>query len=404
MHVQLGIIASLILFGSVVALADDTSKQVAGRVLDEAGRPAADVTVAPVWIANGLRWDQIKEIQKTGRTEELWRNEGRMEPMGTRFATTDAKGRFAIGIRDHENNLMALDQGRSKGAIIRLDKGGKVAAAEACLQPLVRVSGSTRLSGGDEPLKWSMVYLNLPQDPSDPLSRRRIGLCGSFKAQFIFFVPAGEYVVSAFSDSPTAYSVEDRPFKVVAGQEPLELGTLSLHPSLTLQERIDQSKSRGSWGNYKDHFGKALPPWHISDAKGVNRNTKLTDFKGKWVVFYLWGPFCSPCLGKELPELMAFYDAHRSHRDRFEILAFCIDFSGTVKTMRELENYLEPVKNNVWSGKDLPFPVLLDTTFQTYERLGLEGSTASNLLLVNPEGKLVEGNLQTLERMLAQNR
>ena len=46
----------------------------------------------------------------------------------------------------------------------------------------------------------------------------------------------------------------------------------------------------------------------------------------------------------------------------------------------------------------------IDTTFQTSERLGLEGSTASNLLLINPEGKLVEGNLQTLERTLAQNR
>ena len=93
---------------------------------------------------------------------------------------------------------------------------------------------------------------------------------------------------------------------------------------------------------------------------------------------------------------MAFYEAHHSQRDRFEVLAFCIDFSGTLKTIRELENHLEPVKKNVWGGKDLPFPVLLDNTFQTYERLGLEGSAVSNLLLINPEGKLVEGDLQTL--------
>ena len=211
--------AVLVLVGTRLALADDASKQVAGRVLDEAGRPAAGVTVAPVWIANGLRWDQIKEIQKTGKTEELWRNEGRMEPMGTRFATTDAEGRFTIGIRDRENTLMALDEGRSKGAIIRLGKGRKSRRSEARLQPLVRVSGSTTLSGGDKPLQWSMVYLNLPPDPSEPLSRRRIGICGSFKTQFVFLVPPGEYVLSAFSDSPTAESVEDRSFKVVAGQD-----------------------------------------------------------------------------------------------------------------------------------------------------------------------------------------
>ena len=404
MHVHPGMFALLILLGTAVALADEVSKQVAGRVLDEAGRPAAGVTVAPVWIANGLRWDQIKELQKTSKTEDLWRNEGKMEPMGTRYATTDAQGRFAIGIRDNENTLMALDQGRSNGAIIRLGKGMENAPRDARLQPLVRVSGSTRLDGGEKPLQWSMVYLNVPPDPSDPLSRRRIGLCGSFKARFAFLVPAGEYVLSAFSDLPTAQSVEDRSFKVVGAQEPLELGTLSLRPTLSIQERVDESKARGSWGHYKKNLGKAPPQWHITDAKGVAKNATIGDFKGKWVVFYLWTPFCAPCLGKELPELMAFYEAHRSQRDRFEILAFCIDFSGTVKTMRELENHLEPFKKNVWSGKDLPFPVLLDTTFQTYERLGLEGSTASNLLLINPEGKLVEGNLQTLERTLAQNR
>ena len=255
--------AVLVLVGTRLAFADGASKPVAGRVLDEAGRPAASVTVAPVWMANGLRWDRIEEIQKTGKTEELWRNEGKMEPLGKRFARTDAEGRFAIGIGDRENTLMALDEARGKGAIIRLGKGEKITPVEARLQPLVRVSGSTRLSGGDKPLQWSMVYLNLPPDASEPLSRRRIGICGSFKTQFIFLVPAGEYILSASSDSPTAKSVEDRSFTVVAGQEPLNLGTLSLRPSLVLQERIDQSKVRGSWGHYKENFGKA-PPHGIS--------------------------------------------------------------------------------------------------------------------------------------------
>jgi hypothetical protein len=396
--------AFLVLLGTKLALADDASKQVAGRVLDKAGRAAAGVTVAPGWVANGLRWDQIKEIQKTGKTEELWRNEGMMEPMGTRFATTDAEGQFKIGIRDNEKTLMALDVARSKGAIIRLSKGMENASFEVRLQPLVRVSGSTRLSGGDKPLQWSMVYLNLPPDPSDPLSRRRIGICGSFKTQFVFLVPPGEYVLSAFSDSPSAESVEDRPFKVVAGQTSLDLGTLLLRPSLTIQDRIDQSKARGTWVNYKENFGKAPPRWHLTDAKGVATGAELADFKEKWVILYIWAPNCAPCLGKGLPELMAFYEAHHSQRDRFEVLAFCVDFGGTLKTIRELENHLESVKKNVWGGKDLPFPVLLDNTFQTYERLGLEGSAVSNLLLINPEGKLVEGDLKTLERELSSSR
>ncbi len=97
---------------------------------------------------------------------------------------------------------------------------------------------------------------------------------------------------------------------------------------------------------------------------------------------------------------MAFHDAHKAQGDRFEILAFCCDFSETLKDIKGLERRLGPVKKAVWGGRDLPFPVLLDSTFQTYERFGLEGSGVSNLLLIDPEGKLVEGDLKTLAGQL----
>ncbi len=115
---------------------------------------------------------------------------------------------------------------------------------------------------------------------------------------------------------------------------------------------------------------------------------------------YIWSPGCAPCLGRELPELAAFYDKHKDQRDRFEILAFCCDFSERLADIPTLDKELVPVKKAVWGGKDLPFPVLLDNTFQTYERLGLEGSGVSNYLLINPEGKLVEGGLKGLEEAL----
>ncbi len=99
---------------------------------------------------------------------------------------------------------------------------------------------------------------------------------------------------------------------------------------------------------------------------------------------------------------MAFYEAHKTRRDRFEILAFCCDFSETIPDIAALDRHLGAVKKAVWGGKDLPFPVLLDNTFQTYERFGLEGSGVSNTLLIDPEGKLVEGDLKTLAKKLEQ--
>ncbi|MGC8641027.1 MAG: redoxin domain-containing protein [Isosphaeraceae bacterium] len=387
--------------GSVSA-ADDETKQVSGRVLDESGRPAAQVTVAPVWIANGLRWDQFKDLQRAGQTRKLWENEGRMEPLGQRFAVTGGDGRFTLTITPRTCALMALDEGRKRGSLIRFGIKNNQAPIDAYLRPLVRISGKTKLTGGDKPMEWSVVYLNVPYDEAEPLAIPRIGFCGSYRSRFAFAVPPGDYVLRASSDSPSARSIEDRTF--TADRQDIDLGTLVLRPSLSIRERVDRSKAAGTWVNYKDNLGKQPPHWHVTDAKGVPKNVWLSDFRGKWVLLYIWSPNCAPCLGKQLPELMKFYEAHRAHRDKFEIIAFCCDFSESIKSISELEQHLKHVKKNVWGGKDLPFPVLLDNTFQTYERLGLEGSGVSNLLLIDPEGKLIAGDLRTLESKLRSDR
>jgi peroxiredoxin len=251
------------------------------------------------------------------------------------------------------------------------------------------------------PMKlWSSAYIYMPYDENSPLNRRRLAICGSYKSRFEFLVPPGTYEIGASSAEPHAATVESRTFTVRVDQQELKLEPLVLRPLLGLQDRIDRAKAQGTWANYKENFGKQAPCWHLTDAKGVAGNAQLSDFRGKWVVLYFWSPNCAPCLGKQLPELMVFYDAHQAQQDRYEILAFCCDFSETLKDIKDLERQLEPVKKAVWSGRDLPFPVLLDNTFRTYERFGLEGTGVSSLLLIDPEGKLVEGDLKTLAEKL----
>ena len=97
---------------------------------------------------------------------------------------------------------------------------------------------------------------------------------------------------------------------------------------------------------------------------------------------------------------MAFYESRKAQRERFEILAFCLDYGQTIKDMDALDRRLEPVVRNVWGGKRLPFPVLLDDTYQTWERFGLEGAGVSSYLLIDPSGRLVEGDLGTLAKAL----
>ncbi len=85
-----------IFLGSVGSLLGDDPVIVSGRVVDSAGAPVAGVVVAPQWSANGLSWSEAAALRKSGRTEELWRNEGSMKPLGERSSTTDAEGRFSV--------------------------------------------------------------------------------------------------------------------------------------------------------------------------------------------------------------------------------------------------------------------------------------------------------------------
>jgi AhpC/TSA family len=99
-----------------------------------------------------------------------------------------------------------------------------------------------------------------------------------------------------------------------------------------------------------------------------------------------------------IPRLAKFYEDHKARRDRFEILAICMDPDAEVKSMADVDRRLEPIVKHVWGGKPLPFPILLDPTFQTWERYGLDGMGV--VLLIDPEGNLVRGDETVLAEKL----
>ncbi len=180
----------------------------------------------------------------------------------------------------------------------------------------------------------------------------------------------------------------------------LDLGILRLPPRPpSVEKRIQQSKAEGNWGDYTKHYGESPPAWHVTDARGVKKEVQISDYRGKWVLLDFWFPRCRPCLTKDLPNLMRFYDEPKAQRDQFEVLSICIDIDGEVKTMADLDRGLEPIVQHVWKGKSLPFPTLLDATFKTYERYGI-GEAGSGAVLIDPQGKLVEGDEKTLAEKL----
>ena len=93
--------------------------------------------------------------------------------------------------------------------------------------------------------------------------------------------------------------------------------------------------------------------------------------------------------------MIDFYEEHGDD-DRFEIIAF---HDASAKTLSELDTKLGPIKERHWKNRDLPFPILMDSTGKTIKQF--EISAFPTIILIDPEGRLVgKAKLETLKKAL----
>jgi hypothetical protein len=386
----------------------DEPPEVCGRVIDEAGNPVADAAVGCFWRANGSSRDhdgKPYDLTKPENVRRFWGSLGEMEPAGgVRSARAGFDGRFSIKTPDPYCAVMAMDPSRRHGGIAMIPKSEGVEPLEIRLVRLVTVRGSFEGPGPGQQPGWTHVYVHLPEDPIRPLHSTRLVSCGSFEAKFEIRLPPGKYKLQAYSlladkDDYEGELVPDRAFVLGTERTNVDLGRLRLVPHRpSSQTLMEQAKAKGSWNDYTQHYGESPPLWHATDARGVSKDARIADYRGKWVLIDFWGLSCRPCLSKGLPNLMRFYEEHAAQRDRFEILSICIDFGGELKSMADVDRALESIVKHVWGGKTLPFPVLLDHTFKTWERFGLPG--LGTVVLIDPEGKLMKGDEAVLAEKL----
>jgi hypothetical protein len=401
----------LLILVLVTATQAGEDREIHGRVVDEAGKPMADADVDYYWRANGsvrTKDGRVPDFSKDEDVKALWGSLGEMEPFGSaaprqggpQAVKTGPDGRFSIKMPRFYLAVMAMDRTRKRGGLVVTPKGDEGSPVEIRLVPLVKVRGSFAGPGAGVKPPWTHVYTLLPEDPTRPLNSTRLVSCGSFEARFEMSLPPGRYFLEAYDDPPVGRLDPNKEILLSAVTPEVDLGVLpfSRVRSPYLTTRIEQSKARGSWGDYTQHYGQKPPRWHVTDARGVSKDVQLSDFKGKWVLLDFWGLSCRPCLATGLPKLMRFYEEHKAQHDRFEILSICIDMDGDLKSLADVDKALEPIIKHVWGGKPLPFPVMLDPTFKTWERFGLTG--LGEVLLIDPDGNLVKGDETVLAEKL----
>jgi len=400
LRISLSVLALLVIINGVRA---DEPQEIRGRVVDEAGKPVADAAVGCFWRANGSGWGRDGKPFKDARL--FWGQLGEMEPGGLpRPTPAGSDGRFLIKDTRPFFAVMAMDPSRRHGGIALLPKADDAESLEIRLVPLVTVRGSFEGPGPGQQPSWTHVYIHLPEDPSRPLHSTRLVSCGSFEAKFEVRLPPGKYTLQAYSqfadnDLLEGELVPDKSFELGAESTDVDLGRLKFVPHRAYRETLEaKSKAEGSWNDYTQHYGEVPPPWHASDARGVSKDARIADFRGKWVLIDFWGLSCRPCLTKGLPKLMKFYEEHAAQRDQFEILSICIDYDGELKSIADVDRALGPIVKHVWGGKTLPFPILLDPTFKTWERFGLPG--LGTVILIDPDGKLIKGDEAVLAEKL----
>jgi len=321
--------------------------RVAGRVLAQDGSPVAGAEIGPFWNADGPKM------------------------MAIGGGKTDADGRFqqSFEFYGRPGALLAIDPDRKAGGLVVVDPAKVPDSIEIRTTPLVRVRGDFSCRELGKRPEVAIVYMYLGAGPE----KIRLAQClARGEPKFEFRLPVGDYGLHGYSSDD--YKQVNRKLTLGVDKTDLDLGTIDL-PASPLGKL----------------YGKEPPPLHVTDARGIGKDVKLSDFKGKWVVLDFWGYWCGPCVGRSLPSLMEIHEEYAEHRDKFVILAF---HDKQAKDFDELDAKLAPIIRDVWQGKPLPFPILLDSTGQTVEDYGIVHWPTT--ILIDPEGRLVRGEEGTL--------
>lgn len=398
-------LAIAILLVALSSLTAAEELRLRGRVTDVSGRGVGGATVCSFWSANGARTktDGTRyDFADENDIREYWSREGEMSPYLV-STQTDATGSFSLDVDGSREALMVIGPNQRTGGVLLIPPHYAGRSLTCVLTDLISVRAKYTWDR-TLPNVWAHSYVSVVGNETRVLANKRIITCGSYGGILRFRVPQGRYEIRSYGSTDGGETLDltlkdVRGFTVDGDATELDLGNLHLSPAAPSAEQIKaESLRQGHWVDLKHRFGQHSPNWHVSFATGVPNDVSVTTFRGKWLLLSFWAFGCPSCLKDKLPDLAKFYRSNSDHRDKFEIIAICIDPDRELETTAALEDRLEPFVKHLWDGKPLPFPVIVDSSHQTWKNFGL--SELGSTVLIDPNGILVDGGIETLAKLL----
>ncbi|NUQ61030.1 MAG: TlpA family protein disulfide reductase [Pirellulales bacterium] len=171
----------------------------------------------------------------------------------------------------------------------------------------------------------------------------------SDQTAFHFYVPPGTYRFKAYSSE--AHEVSGT-VTVPPDQAELEIGTINL--------------AAKRWALLR---GQPAPEFQEVVAWKNSEPLKLSDLRGNVVLLEFWGYWCGPCVGR-MADLFSVYDKYRDQG--LVIIGIHLDTGEGIDSPAKLDEKLAEIKNRLWKGRDIPFPVALVLEHQVPFRADVE--------------------------------
>ena len=279
------------------------------QVVDASGKAVPGAIVAPFAWRNDWK-DDLWNYERSGKTG----------PDGV--AKRKENGGISVYVRAPERKLVGL----ASVSPAALQDPITVTLSDEC-----PVSGSMtcpELSKIGKDLGRTLVELNWDGD--------RTAVYFSARQRFEFLVPPGRYELILRGE----YGQEvHRPVEVKPGQTELALDPVALRAT-----------------RFALLTGKPAPELAGVHAWKNSPAIKLADLKGKVVYLDFWGVWCGNCL-VQMPKIVAFSERYKSQG--VVVIGVHVDPYGEVDTPEKLDERLAKLPKDLWSVKEIPFPIAL---------------------------------------------